>query len=62
MALEKAHSLTLLGHAITPHTVREIIQKAANAGWGAHLLRWRYFDVQHEGATYHRNALIPSGL
>lgn len=62
MAREKTHSLTLLGHTITPHTVREIRQKAANADWGAHLLRWRYFDVQHERVTYHRNALIPSGL
>jgi hypothetical protein len=62
MAREQAPSLTLLGHTITPHTVREIRQKAANADWGAHLLRWRYFDVQHEGATYHRNAFIPSGL
>jgi len=62
MAREKAPSLTLLGHAITPHTVREIRQKAAHTGWGAHLLRWRYFDVQHKGVTYHRNALVPSGL
>lgn len=62
MAREKVHSLTLLGHTIMPPMVREIRQKAAEAGWGAHLLRWRYFDVQHERVTYHRNALIPSGL
>ena len=62
MAREKTRSLTLLGHIITPDLVREISQKAANASWGTHLLRWRYFDVQHDGVTYHRNALIPSGL
>ena len=62
MAREKTRSLTLLGHVITPDLVREISQKASNASWGTHLLRWRYFDVQYEGVTYHRNALIPSGL
>jgi hypothetical protein len=62
MAREKTRSLTLLGHIITPDLVREISQKASNASWGTHLLRWRYFEVQHEGVTYHRNALIPSGL
>jgi hypothetical protein len=62
MAREKARSLTLLGHIITSDLVREISQKASNASWGTHLLRWRYFEVQHEGVTYHRNALIPSGL
>ena len=62
MARETARSLTLLGYIITPQLVLEISQKASNANWGAHLLRWRYFDVHHEGFTYHRNALIPSGL
>ena len=62
MARETARSLTLLGHIVTPELVREICQKAANARWGTHLLRWRYFEVHHAGVTYHRNALIPSGM
>ncbi|WP_423224731.1 hypothetical protein [Candidatus Amarolinea aalborgensis] len=62
MAPARTPSLTLLDHTITPQMGREIIQKAANAGWGAHLLRWRYFDVQRENVLYHRNALVPSGL
>lgn len=62
MARVEAPRLTLLDYTITPQMVREIRQKAVNAGWGAHLLRWRYFDVQHENVIYHRNALIPSGL
>jgi hypothetical protein len=62
MARETVRSFTLLGHIITPELVREISQKASNARWGTHLLRWRYFDVRHEGTIYHRNALIPSGL
>ena len=62
MARETARSLTLPGYMITPELVREIIQKASNARWGTHLLRWRYFEVHHDGVTYHRNALIPSGL
>jgi len=47
MARETARSLTLLGYIITPQLVLEISQKASNASWGAHLLRWRYFDVHH---------------
>ena len=62
MAKRKAHSFTLLGCRITPELVREISQKASNAKWGTHLLRWRYFEVHHDGVTYQRNALIPSGL
>ena len=62
MAKAKTHSVTLLGRLITPELVRDICQKAANARWGTHLLRWRYFEVHHDGVTYHRNALIPSGL
>jgi hypothetical protein len=26
------------------------------------LLRWRYFDVTHEGIIYHKGALISTGL
>lgn len=55
-------TVTLLGHVITPEIVREIIRKASAIKWGTHLLRWRYFDVTHEGVTYHRNALVPTGL
>jgi len=62
MAKERAHRLTLLGRVITPELVRDICQKAAAARWGTHLLRWRYFEVHHGGVTYHRNALLPSGL
>ena len=62
MTQGKDQSLTVLGRMITPELVREVSQKAASAGWGTHLLRWRYFDVHHESVTYHRNALIPSGL
>lgn len=42
--------------------MREVIEKASAVRWGTHLLRWRYFDMNHEGITYHRDALIPSGL
>jgi hypothetical protein len=56
-----AKSIRLLGQVITPETVREIVQKASVIQWGIHLLRWRYFDVHHEGGTYHRDALIPDG-
>lgn len=59
---QTARNLTLLGHIITPETVREINRKASNARWGTHLLRWRYFDVHYEGVVYHRHALIPTGL
>lgn len=62
MAQQTAKTVTLLGHVITPQTVREIIRKASAIRWGTHLLRWRYFDVQHEGVTYHRHTLIPSEL
>lgn len=62
MAGHTERSLVVLGALITPELVSEVRQKASNARWGAHLLRWRYFDVQHEGMIYHRNALIPSGL
>jgi len=62
MAEEKVRSLTLLGYNVTPELVREVCQKASKARWGTHLLRWRYFEVHHDGVTYHRNALIPSGL
>lgn len=62
MAKDKAHRLTLLGRVITPELVRDICQKAADARWGTHLLRWRYFEVHHGGVAYQRNALIPSGL
>ena len=55
-------SATLLGRIITPETVREVIRKASAIRWGTHLLRWRYFDVHHEGVTYHRNAMVPSQL
>lgn len=42
--------------------MRETIRKAAAIHWGTHLLRWRYFDVHHEGTIYHRGALIPTAL
>ena len=54
--------MTLLGHVITPETVRDIIQRASAVKWGTHLLRWRYFNVNYEGRTYHHNALIPTSL
>jgi hypothetical protein len=54
--------IVVLGHTITPETVREVIRRASAVQWGTHLLRWRYFDVTHEGITYHRNALIPTAL
>ncbi len=62
MAKQSAKALTLLGYEITPETVREVIGKASAVRWGAHLLRWRYFDVQHADVTYHRYALIPTNL
>jgi hypothetical protein len=62
LAQQTAKTVTLLGHVITPQTVREIIRKASAVRWGTHLLRWRYFDVQHEGVTYHRNTLVPTEL
>jgi len=54
--------IVILGHVITPETVREVIRKAAAVHWGTHLLRWRYFDVTHEGVTYHRDTLVPTAL
>jgi hypothetical protein len=61
--MQKAEKrITLLGRIITPETVRGVIQRASTIKWGTHLLRWRYFDVQHEGVTYHHNALIPTSL
>lgn len=57
---EKA--IVILGHTITPETVREGIRRASAVQWGTHLLRWRYFDVTHEGIMYHRNTLIPTVL
>lgn len=59
---QQEKSFTILGHVITPDVVREIIAKASIANWGTHLLRWRYFDVAHEGITYHKDALIPTAL
>lgn len=50
------------GETITPEIVREVIQRARAVRWGTHLLRWRYFDVTHEGITYHYNALISTAL
>ena len=54
--------VTVLNNLITPETVRTIIDKASAIHWGTHLLRWRYFDVNHEGMTIHRGALIPTAL
>ena len=62
MGLEDDKDVVILGHRITSDVVREVIEKASAVKWGTHLLRWRYFDVNHEGITYHRDALIPSGL
>jgi hypothetical protein len=42
--------------------VRAIVRSASAIQWGTHLLRWRYFDVTHEGVTYHRDTLIPTAL
>ena len=55
-------SITLLGCVITPDIVREVIRKASAVPWGTHLLRWRYFDVQHEDVVYHRGALVMTSL
>lgn len=55
-------SFTILDHVITPEVVSEVIRKASAIHWGTHLLRWRYFDVHHEGMTYPRGALIPTVL
>ena len=37
-----------------------MIEKAYAVRWGAHLLRWRYFDVQHGDIRYRHDALIPA--
>lgn len=58
MESQQEKSFAILGHVITPGVVREIMAKASKANWGAHLLRWRYFDVAHEGITYHKDALV----
>jgi hypothetical protein len=59
-AQEKA--IVVLEHTVIPETVREVIRRASAVQWGTHLLRWRYFDVTHEGVTYHRNTLVPTAL
>lgn len=55
-------SINVLGYIITPKIIREVIKKASTINWGTHLLRWRYFDVTHAGATYHQNSMIPTAL
>ena len=55
-------SITVVNTVITPETVRKIIEKASVVNWGTHLLRWRYFNVNHEGTTIQRGALIPTAL
>ena len=52
----------VLGHTITPAAVRSVIQQATEVNWGTHLLRWRYFDVMHEGVTYRTGDLVPTAL
>jgi len=59
---ELQKSITIVNAVITPETVQEIIRKASAINWGTHLLRWRYFDVIHEGKPIHRGALIPTAL
>jgi len=59
---ELQKSITIVNAVITPETVQEIIRKASAIHWGTHLLRWRYFDVTHEGKPIHRDALIPTAL
>ena len=55
-------TIVVLRETITSETVREVIRKASILHWGTHLLRWRYFDVSHEGVIYHRDALVPTAL
>ncbi len=62
MSNRKINHLHLLGQEVAPETVQQVIRKAAKIQWGTHLLRWRYFDVVHEGTTYHRDILLPSGI
>ena len=52
----------IVGYRITREIVKEVLEKAAAVRWGTHLLRWRYFDVIHEGITYHKASLVPSNL
>ena len=59
---QEEKSFTILGYVITPEVVSEVIAKASAVNWGTHLLRWRYFDVTHEGVTYHQDALISTAL
>ena len=62
MTLQKEKSFFIVRHRITPEVIREVLQKASVVRWGTHLLRWRYFDVTHEGIIYHKGALISTGL
>ena len=55
-------SFFIVGHRITQKVIREVLQKAESVRWGTHLLRWRYFDVTHEGTIYHNGALIPTNI
>ena len=52
----------VLGHTMTPETVREVMRQASAVHWGTHLLRWRSCDVTHAGMTSHRDALVPTAL
>ncbi|MBK7202929.1 hypothetical protein [Candidatus Amarolinea dominans] len=56
------NAVELLGRLITPEIVRQVIQKASAVNWGAHFLRWRYFDVTHAGRAYHRGTLVATAL
>jgi hypothetical protein len=55
-------SITLLGQKITPEIVQQTIMKASAVKWGAHLVRWRYFDVEHDNQIYRQNVLLPTDL
>jgi hypothetical protein len=59
---EREKVFNVLGYRITPQVVDGIIQEASEVQWGTHLLRWRYFDVTHEGVVYHQGSLIPTDL
>lgn len=58
----EANHVVVLGQVVTPEIVRVVIQKAAAIDWGTHLLRWRYFEVTHDGITYRRDILVPTVL
>jgi hypothetical protein len=58
----EAKHVVVLGQVVTPEIVQVVIQKAAAINWGTHLLRWRYFEVTHEGITYQRDVLVPTAL